>query len=141
MTTFTPLASLLGGMLIGLAAVLLMALHGRIAGITGILSGILPPHFAPDKDWRAAFVIGVLAAPLVFWFALGTPDFASRTPLVLVLLSGVLVGLGVSYGGGCTSGHGVCGLSRLSRRSFVAVATFMLTAAATVFVTRQLIGG
>jgi uncharacterized membrane protein YedE/YeeE len=142
MTTFTPLQSLLGGWLIGFAAVLLMLLHGRIAGITGILSGVLPPYIAPDWRWRAAFLAGMVAAPLAAIITgSGAPPFQSSAPSALLLVSGVLVGIGVTFGAGCTSGHGVCGLSRFSVRSLVAVVTFMATSAATVFVVRHIVGG
>lgn len=138
MTTFTPLQSLLGGFMIGLAAVLLMLLHGRIAGVTGILSGVLPPQIAPDWRWRAAFLAGMIAAPATFYAAdVGAPTYQSNASVLTLLTSGVLVGLGVTFGSGCTSGHGVCGLSRLSIRSFAAVATFMTASTATVFVIRH----
>lgn len=142
MTEFTPLQSLAGGALIGIAAVLLMAMHGRIAGITGILAGLLPPNVGRDWPWRLAFLGGLVAAPLAHTVAVGGPiPFRSDTPLPLLLVGGVIVGVGVTFGSGCTSGHGVCGLSRLSRRSFAAVATFMATTAATVFVVRHVLGG
>ncbi|MEF9605866.1 YeeE/YedE family protein, partial [Paracoccus sp. PXZ] len=130
--------SLLGGGLIGLAAVLLMALHGRIAGMTGILAGA----FAPGGGWRLAFLAGAVAAPLLL-VRLGGVEigFDSPAPLGWTALSGLLVGIGVSYGGGCTSGHGVCGLARLSARSLVATLSFMLATGATVYVTRHLMGG
>lgn len=136
MTTFTPLQSLAGGALIGLAAVLLMAFHGRIAGMTGILSGLLPP-VAQDWPWRAAFVAGAVAVPAL---ATGV-EFSSPVPLPWVVIGGFLVGLGVQFGGGCTSGHGVCGIARLSRRSIVATAVFMAAAVTTVFVIRHVLGG
>ncbi len=138
-TTFTPVQSLFGGALIGLAATLLMLLHGRIAGITGILSGLLPP-LAREWQWRAAFVAGLIAAPLLY-FALtgrGVAIDVAGSPLML-LVSGVIVGIGVSYGAGCPSGHGICGLARRSPRSLAAVLTFMATAAATVFVMRHVL--
>lgn len=140
MTEFTPVTSLLGGTLIGLSAVLLMAFHGRIAGMTGILSGLLPP-FSSDWGWRAAFVAGAILAPALI-VGLSGPVIAyeSPVPLGLVLVSGLIVGGGVHFGSGCTSGHGVCGLARLSPRSMVATATFMATAIATVFVVRHLLG-
>ncbi len=138
-TTFTPLQSLLGGALIGLAASLLMLLHGRIAGITGILSGVLPP-VAQDWRWRAAFLIGMISAPLLYSLltsqAVALQIAASP---VLLLVSGAIVGIGVSYGAGCPSGHGICGMARLSVRSYAAVGIFMLTAAATVFVVRHVL--
>lgn len=140
MTEFTPVTSLLGGALIGLSAVLLMAFHGRIAGMTGILSGLLPP-VSSDWGWRAAFLVGAIAAPLLILGVSGPViAYESPVPLALVLLSGLVVGGGVYFGSGCTSGHGVCGMARLSPRSIVATPTFMATAIATVFVTRHLIG-
>lgn len=141
-TTFTPLLSLAGGMLIGLAAVLLMASNGRIAGVSGIVSRLLPP--AADREGRGerlAFVGGLLLAlPLWLLFA---PAPALQIPgeLLLLAIAGLLVGFGSAYGNGCTSGHGVCGISRLSWRSIVATCTFMLTAVVTVYVLRHLVGG
>jgi uncharacterized membrane protein YedE/YeeE len=141
LTEFTPLQSLAGGLLIGLAAVLLMAVNGRIAGITGILSGLLPPVIGPDWIWRAAFLGGMVVSPLVYMLlAGGLPDLQIEASPLLLLVSGVVVGIGVTYGSGCTSGHGVCGLARLSPRSMVAVLTFMITAAATVFIVRHVLG-
>lgn len=141
MTEFTPWASLAGGMLIGLSAVLLMAFHGRIAGMTGILAGLLPP-LAPGWGWRAAFVTGAVAAPaLVSWLWPQAIAFASPTPMVWVVLSGLVVGIGVQFGAGCTSGHGICGMARFSPRSIVATLAFMAGAFVTVFVTRHLLGG
>ena len=140
-TEFTPLTSLLGGMLIGLAAVLLMALHGRIAGISGILQSLLPP-VAQGWGWRLPFVAGAMAAPAIAGFALGLPiPFAAEVPPFWLIISGLLVGIGITFGSGCTSGHGICGNARLSRRSLVATATFMATALATVFVIRHILGG
>lgn len=141
-TDFTPLASFGGGVLIGLAAVLLMLLHGRILGATGILGGLLRRGDPADWALRAALVLGMVAGPLVLVAVTGQlPPTEAPVPLLAVGIGGVIVGLGVSYGGGCTSGHGVCGIARLSRRSLVATATFMTTAIATVFVIRHLIGG
>lgn len=141
MTEFTPWLSLFGGSLIGLAAVLLMAFHGRIAGMTGILSGLVPP-FANDWGWRAAFLIGAIAAPALIVMSGGyTIPFESPTPASWLVLGGLIVGVGVYFGSGCTSGHGVCGMARLSLRSIVATLTFMASTAITVFVVRHLIGG
>lgn len=141
MTEFTPFASLAGGALIGLSAVLLMAFHGRIAGMTGILSSLIPP-LGDDWGWRAAFIAGAIAAPALFTAATGLPiGFDSATPVAWLIVSGLVVGAGVYFGSGCTSGHGVCGMARLSPRSIVATAIFMATAIATVFVVRHLIGG
>jgi uncharacterized membrane protein YedE/YeeE len=140
-TQFTPLQSLVGGGLIGLSAALLMMLHGRIAGITGVLSGLLPP-IARDADWRIAFLAGLIAAPFAYiWVAGSGPLFASPASMPALVIGGALVGAGVSLGSGCTSGHGVCGLARFSRRSLVAVLCFMSTAVITVFVVRHLVGG
>ena len=140
MTEFTPLPSLLGGMLIGLAAVLLMAFNGRIAGMTGMLTGLLPP-LASDWAWRAAFITSAMAAPVLMVGLSGQAiAYSSPVPTPLVLLGGLIVGVGVYVGSGCTSGHGVCGVARLSPRSIAATATFLGTAMVTVFVTRHLLG-
>jgi uncharacterized protein len=141
-TAFTPWASLGGGALIGLAAVLLMALHGRILGATGILGGLL--RFSDPADWafRAAMLVGMAGGPLVYLLATGQmPVIDMPISTTSVAIGGVIVGVGVSYGGGCTSGHGVCGNARFSRRSMVATVTFMTSAVATVFVLRHLLGG
>jgi uncharacterized membrane protein YedE/YeeE len=141
MTQFTPLQSLAGGALIGLSAALLMALHGRIAGVTGVLAGLLPP-VARDIGWRIAFLSGLVASPLVYILAFGAgPALASPASLPGLIAGGLIVGTGVSLGSGCTSGHGVCGLARFSPRSLVAVLCFMTTAAITVFTSRHLAGG
>jgi uncharacterized membrane protein YedE/YeeE len=139
MTDFTPWQSLFGGALIGLSAVLLMGLHGRIAGITGIVSGVIPP-LAPDWQWRAMFIVGAIAAPLLLILAGGQIAFSVPVSTGALTLGGVLVGIGVNFGNGCPSGHGICGIARLSPRSIVAVLTFMATALVTVYVTRHLIG-
>lgn len=141
MTEFTPFASLFGGTLIGLAAVLLMAFNGRIAGMSGILGGILPP-VSPDWAWRAAFLVGAVAAPALI-LALGGYDipFQTTVPTPWIVISGLIVGVGITYGSGCTSGHGVCGMARLSVRSITATLTFMVTTAVTVFIVRHVLGG
>jgi uncharacterized membrane protein YedE/YeeE len=141
-TEFTPVASAIGGGLIGLAAVLLMLFSGRIAGISGILRRLLPPYHATKAIESAAFISGLIAAPLA-WHAL-TGDAIAQTvspSLSLNVVAGLLVGFGAILGGGCTSGHGVCGLSRLSKRSLVGTLVFMATAAVTVFITRHVVGG
>ena len=141
-TEFTPWASLLGGVLIGLSAVMVMALFGRIAGIAGISRGAFGMSGAGDWSWRIAFVAGLIAAPLVV--ALFDPSLVAQTVpgnLPLMALAGLLVGVGTALGSGCTSGHGVCGLARLSTRSLVAVLTFMGVAVLTVFVLRHVVGG
>lgn len=138
MTEFTPLLSLFGGALIGLSAVLLMAFHGRIAGMTGILADVLPP-LAPDWQWRAAFLIGAFAAPIFYRLAGGTIGFSVPVGGIALAFGGVLVGLGVTFGAGCPSGHGICGLARFSPRSLAAVVTFMLAAFVTVFLVRHVL--
>ena len=126
-------------MLIGLSAVLLMALHGRIAGMTGILTGIIPP-VASDWRWRAAFLVGAIAAPLLYRFAGGAIPFSVPVSTPALVVGGLLVGIGVHFGNGCPSGHGICGLARLSPRSLAAVATFMVAAFVTVYVIRHMVG-
>lgn len=141
-TEFTPLASTIGGALIGLAAVMLMLFNGRIAGISGILGRLFPPYDGADPAGAAAFVIGLLAAPLIYAAAMGAPFGQTVSDNVsLMAIAGLLVGFGAGYGGGCTSGHGVCGISRLSLRSVVATAIFMATGFVTVFVMRHVVGG
>lgn len=136
---FTPWAALAGGIFLGLASALFILLHGRILGISGIVGGLLRPR-AGDAGWRIAFVLGLLAAPAVYWLLTGasvpaTIDAGWGT----VVLAGLLVGVGTRYGAGCTSGHGVCGLSRLSPRSLVATLAFMAAGFVTVFVLRHLL--
>jgi uncharacterized membrane protein YedE/YeeE len=138
-TAFTPIASLAGGALIGLSAVMLMALTGRIAGVSGIAARLLPPYADGEFAGRLAFVAGLVAAPVVVLVATGRlPAQTIQANGVIVVLAGFLVGFGSVWGQGCTSGHGVCGLSRLSIRSLVATMTFMATGIATVFVVRHL---
>lgn len=145
-TAFTPWASLGGGVLIGISAVMVMALFGRIAGIAGIsqgaMGGMLPwPGAARDRDWRWAFLAGLIAAPLAVMALGGTVTQSVPDNLPAMGLAGLLVGVGTALGSGCTSGHGVCGLARLSGRSLAAVATFMAAGIVTVFVIRHLLGG
>ena len=141
MTEFTPVMSLFGGTLIGLSAVLLMAFHGRIAGMTGILTSLLPP-VSSDWAWRAAFIAGAIVAPMLI---LNLSDhaiaYSSPVPTPWVVVGGLIVGVGVYFGSGCTSGHGVCGMARLSPRSIAATIIFLSTAMITVFVIRHLMGG
>jgi uncharacterized protein len=139
MTDFTPWMSLAGGILIGLSAVLLMALHGRIAGMTAILAGIIPP-VPVDWAWRAAFLAGAVVGPLAYVAAGNTIEFAVPISTTALVIGGVIVGIGVTYGSGCTSGHGVCGMARLSPRSIVATVVFMAFSIATVYVIRHVIG-
>lgn len=139
-TEFTPWMSLAGGVLIGIASTLLMAMNGRIAGMTGIMTGILPP-FSSDWPWRIAFLLGAVVAPVLFLMSGGTIAYAVPVSLPLLVFGGVIVGIGVYYGAGCTSGHGVCGMARLSPRSIAATITFMIAAGLTVYVIRHVVGG
>ena len=138
---FTPWASLIGGIVLGLASAIFILFNGRILGISGILGGLMSPR-AGDIGWRVSFFLGMAAAPTVF--ALLAPAGLLSAPRIdasygLIVVAGLLVGLGTRYGSGCTSGHGVCGLSRLSPRSLVATLTFMGAGFATVFVVRHLV--
>ncbi|GGJ26892.1 YeeE/YedE family protein [Neoroseomonas lacus] len=139
-TDFTPVASLLGGALIGAAAVMLLAAKGRIAGVSGIAVRLLPPYADSELAGRIAFILGIVMAPLAVLLVTGTaPVPTIETGPALLALAGLLVGFGAVWGNGCTSGHGVCGLSRLSVRSLVATGVFMATAIATVFLTRHVL--
>lgn len=141
MTEFTPLLSFAGGLLIGLAAVSLMAVHGRIAGINGIVGGLLSLNINSDWAWRAAFIAGMVVSPLLMLGVTGNmPQISVPSSPALLLAGGFLTGIGTTLGSGCTSGHGVCGISRLSARSIVATATFMATAGITVFLIRHVFG-
>ena len=137
-THFTPWSSLAGGLLIGLATALLLLLSGRIAGISGIVGGLLRPGKGVVA-WRVAFVVGLLVAPLVFSMAAPLPQVRIDAGTATLIIAGLLVGVGTRYGSGCTSGHGVCGLSRGSRRSIVATASFVVAGFLTVFVVRHLL--
>jgi hypothetical protein len=136
---FTPWSSLIGGMLIGVAAAMFLLVNGRIAGISGILGGLLRPAKG-DIGWRIAFVLGLVIAPLAYSLAAPLPTVQVDAGTLTLIAAGLLVGIGTRYGSGCTSGHGICGLSRLSPRSLVATAAFMLAGFAMVFVVRHLIG-
>lgn len=135
---FTPWSALVGGMLIGLATALFVLLNGRIAGISGVLGGLLKP-LAGDVLWRVAFVAGLIVAPLVYTLVSVVPAVQIDAEYGALIAAGLLVGVGTRYGGGCTSGHGVCGLTRLSLRSLVATATFMGAGFVTVFAMRHLL--
>ncbi len=140
-TVFTPWQSLGGGVLIGVASVLLMLFLGRIMGATGILAGVLTPAAHPDFGWRVAVLMGMVSGPVAVLMLTGQmPVIEVPVSMPMLLIGGLLVGIGVTYGSGCTSGHGVCGMARLSRRSFAATLTFMLTTAITVFVVRHVLG-
>lgn len=141
MEGFTPWAALIGGTLIGLAALLLLLCNGRIAGISGIMGGSLEPKRG-DLLWRVLFFFGLLAGGLIMlWWRPEALDIRIDVSTPAVILAGLLVGLGVRIGNGCTSGHGVCGVGRLAPRSIVAVAVFVSTAMLTVYVVRHLFGG
>lgn len=141
-TVFTPFASFGGGLLIGLAAVLLMLGLGRIFGATGILSGAVFVESREEMTWRLALIAGMILAPGLILAVTGSmPALNVPVSPAMIAVGGLIVGLGASLGSGCTSGHGVCGLSRLSVRSLVAVPTFMATAGVTVFLIRHVIGG
>jgi uncharacterized membrane protein YedE/YeeE len=142
--SFTPVASLVGGVMIGVAALLLMLTHGRVMGISGVVGGILGGMFASgdksDVVWRVLFVIGVLVGPFVLMALTGAPvERASVASGFTLPIAGFLVGLGTAIGAGCTSGHGICGLARLSVRSAVAVGMFMTTAIITVYIVRHVV--
>jgi uncharacterized protein len=138
-SNFTPWSSLAGGLMIGIAAAAFVLVNGRIAGISGILGGLLRP-VRGDTGWRIAFLLGLVVAPLAYAVMAGLPDVTIEADYPTLIAGGVLVGVGTRYGAGCTSGHGVCGLSRLSPRSLAATVAFMLAGFATVFVTHHLLG-
>jgi uncharacterized protein len=141
MVNFTPISAAIGGGLIGLSAVLLMLLTGRIAGISGIFGGLLDFR-SEDKDWRIAFIAGLILAPLISgWIGYAMPPPQLPANWTVIIAAGLLVGFGARLGGGCTSGHGICGVARLSVRSIAATVIFMLAAIVTVAVTRHVFGG
>lgn len=137
---FTPWMSLAGGIMIGVAAVMFILLNGRIAGISGILGGLLRP-VKGDTLWRVAFLLGMIAAPLAWQIMATLPPMRIDADYPLLIVAGLVVGISTRYGSGCTSGHGVCGISRMSPRSLAATAAFMASGFVTVFVARHLIGG
>jgi len=138
--TFTPIPSLLGGMILGVAVALYVLLHGRILGISGIVAGLLHPQ-TNDFAWRFALTLGLITAPFLAAFFGIFPIVEIDSSWLAIVIAGLLVGFGSQYGSGCTSGHGICGLSRLSPRSIVATLAFMGAGFVTVFVIRHLIGG
>ncbi|EBA04208.1 hypothetical protein RB2150_06893 [Rhodobacterales bacterium HTCC2150] len=140
-TVFTPFLSLGGGVLIGLSAILLMATAGRIMGATGILAGLLQPSNFSDWSWRATVLAGMVTGPVVVMFFTGEfPAVQVPISTTMLITGGFIVGLGVTFGAGCTSGHGVCGMARLSPRSIAATFTFMITTGITVYVVRHMLG-
>jgi uncharacterized protein len=140
MANFTPISAAIGGALIGLAAVLLMFFNGRIAGVAGITGGLFNPK-SDDRPWRLAFIVGLIAAPLAAAL-LGHAVPMPRMPgMITIIVAGLLVGFGTRLGNGCTSGHGICGIARLSPRSIAATMVFMIAAMIVVALTRHVIGG
>ena len=137
---FTPASAFGGGMLIGLAAALLILLNGRIAGISGILGGLLRPG-PGETGWRIAFLVGMVLAPVGWALVATLPAIDIDASYPVLIAAGLIVGISTRYGGGCTSGHGVCGLSRLSPRSLAATLAFMASGFATVFLIRHVLGG
>jgi uncharacterized membrane protein YedE/YeeE len=137
-THFTPGTTLVGGLLIGLASALFILANGRIAGISGILGGLLRPS-GNDVVWRLAFLLGLIVAPAVASLFIATSAPTIDANAEMLVIAGLLVGIGTRYGGGCTSGHGICGLSRLSPRSLIATLAFMASGMAIVFVMRHLL--
>jgi uncharacterized protein len=134
---FTPYSALAGGAILGVAVTFLLLATGRIAGISGILGGLLPPK-AGDSGWRLAFIIGLVTSPLVYSLFTALPTIQIDAGLPTLILAGLLVGIGTRYGAGCTSGHGVCGLARFSPRSLVATLSFMFTGFITVGLVRHI---
>ncbi|MDN3564277.1 YeeE/YedE thiosulfate transporter family protein [Paeniroseomonas aquatica] len=139
MENFTPVSAALGGALIGLSVLILWLGDGRIAGISGAVGGLIRPQ-AGEVAWRPAFLGGLLGAPLAYSLLLGTPEIIIRSAYPTLVVAGLLVGFGSRLGSGCTSGHGVAGIARLSRRSITATGLFMLAAAVTVFIARHVVG-
>ncbi|PJI97554.1 hypothetical protein CLU85_2346 [Acidovorax sp. 69] len=137
-THFTPWAAMAGGVMLGLASALFVLLNGRILGISGIVGGLLRPRVG-DVGWRVAFVLGMLVAPGLYWLVAGPAQPRIDAGWGMVVLAGLLVGVGTRYGSGCTSGHGVCGLSRMSPRSLVATLAFMGAGFVTVFLIRHVL--
>jgi hypothetical protein len=139
---FTPLSALAGGILIGLSAVLLLTVNGRIAGISGIVHGIVAPEKPNDLDWRLLFLVGLIAGAFLYRLLNGMDtSIALEASILIVGGGGILTGIGTAVGSGCTSGHGICGLARRSSRSLAATITFMLVGGITVFILRHVIGG
>ena len=141
MANFTPISAAIGGALIGLSAVLLMLLNGRIAGVTGVFAGLIDP-LANDRAWRATFIVGLIVAPLsaaLLGYSIPAPHMP--TSFMTIAVAGLLVGFGTRLSNGCTSGHGICGIARLSPRSITATVIFMVAAIVVVALTRHVVGG
>ena len=138
--SFTPASALAGGVLIGIAAAMLVLLNGRIAGISGVVGGLLRPR-GGDISWRVAFMLGLIASPFAYSILGSLPPATIDAGYPELIVAGLLVGLGTRYGGGCTSGHGVCGLSRFSPRSLIATLAFMAAGFLMVFIVRHVLGG
>jgi uncharacterized protein len=136
--SFTPVSAAAGGALIGVAAGMLLLLNGRVAGVSGIAGGVLRPARG-DVAWRLAFLAGLVAAPMCYALVRALPSITFDIPLPVVALAGFVVGIGTRYGAGCTSGHGICGIARLSPRSIVATCCFVAAGMITVFVVRHLL--
>ena len=139
-TSYTPWPAAIGGVIIGIAVAWFALVNGRVAGISGIVGGMLKPAF-PDFAWRMAFVVGLLAAAAAYSLFAPLPAATIEARYPVLVIAGLLVGFGTRYGAGCTSGHGVCGISRLSPRSVVATVAFMAAGFATVFLVRHVVGG
>jgi uncharacterized membrane protein YedE/YeeE len=137
---FTPYASFAGGILIGIAAAMLILFNGRIAGVSGILGQALNGGIVRDNLWRIAFVMGIIAAPALWQIWVGEIEINIQTNALWLMIAGLFVGVGTSYGSGCTSGHGICGISRFSMRSVIATLSFMLTGMVTVYIMRHILG-
>lgn len=142
MENFTPVASLIGGLMIGVAATLLLRLNGRIAGISGILSGLLPPWEIEkgDAGWRLTFLAGLILGAGIYGYWQGGAPVIIEAGLPVLILGGLITGIGTRLGGGCTSGHGVCGIARFSARSIAATGIFFVVTAITVFTVRHIVG-
>ena len=136
--SFTPWSAIAGGVLIGIAATIFLLVNGRIAGVSGILGGLFRPSI-PDIGWRVAFLVGLIVAPSLYAAFVYMPGLKIDADYVTLFIAGLMVGVGTRYAGGCTSGHGVCGLARLSPRALVATVAFIAAGIATVFVVRHLI--
>lgn len=135
----TIISSLTGGILIGAAAVVLIIFNGKVAGVSGVLGGLITAP-AKDRSWRIAFILGLVLAPALWQLVIALPNIQVSTNTPLIIIAGLIVGIGTRLGSGCTSGHGVCGISRFSKRSLVATVTFMALGFITTFVARQLLG-